>query len=90
MIKDRIKWAAFDGLCELTEQEFIDLKQFWVLEFFCPRDGTITQCFIKQGEAVKEYHYRYRHHYMDDVGPPNLYTAKRPEQGAVWQWERLT
>jgi len=90
MIKDHIKGEAVDALFKLSEQKFRDLKQLWVLEFFCPMDGTITQCFTKRGEAVNEYHYRYGHHYMDDVGPPNLYTATRPEQGAVWQWEKLT
>ena len=90
MIKDHIKGEAVAELFKLPEQKFRDLKQLWVLEFFCPMDGTITQCFIKRGEAVKEYHYRYGHHYMDYVGPPNLYTATRPEQGAVWQWEKLT
>jgi hypothetical protein len=90
MIEDSIKWAAVDELSKLPEQKVRGVKQVWVLEFDCPMDGTIRQCFTKQGEAVYEYHYRYGHHYMDDVEPPSLYKGERPEQGTVWQWERLT
>ena len=86
-VKDRLYLSAFYELSNMPEQKVKEIKQLWVLEFMCPMDGVITQCFTEKAEAVKEYHYRYGHHYMDDVGPPDLYTKEAGEQ---YDWEKIS
>lgn len=86
MIKDYIKRQAVVTLTRIPEKERDKVTQLWVLEFICPAEGIITDGYTEHKEALDEYSYRYGQHYMDDVGPPHLYTVKKEKDG-TWTWE---
>tara|TARA_B110000211_G_scaffold69074_1_gene79774 strand:+ start:2482 stop:2754 length:273 start_codon:yes stop_codon:yes gene_type:complete len=89
MIKEYIKMEAEKTLKRVSEKERDKVTQLWVLEFMSPSQGRITDGFTEQKEALDELSYRYEQCYMDDEGPPHLYTTKKEKDG-TWLWEDIS